>query len=123
MTTRLPCVMVAKRSRTNRESPGDTCQTVTPTTLRVELHVRPGASVTAVGGSYDGALVVKVSALAQEGRATAAALGAVADTLGIPSSSVTLVRGATTRRKLIEIEITSGTLSELQARLAQLRGH
>jgi uncharacterized protein YggU (UPF0235/DUF167 family) len=122
VTTRLPCVTVVKRSRTNRESPGDTSQAV-PTTLRVELHVRPGTSVTAVGGSYDGALVVKVSAPAQEGRATAAALDAVADTLGIPSSSVTLVRGATTRRKLIEIAITGGTSSELQARLAQLRGH
>ncbi|MDA8077205.1 MAG: DUF167 domain-containing protein [Actinomycetota bacterium] len=90
--------------------------------MRVELHVRPGASTTAVGGTHDGALVVKVSAPAREGRATAAALRAVADALGVASSSVTLARGATTRRKLVEIAITSGAVGTVQERLAHLRG-
>ncbi len=70
---------------------------------RVEIHVRPGASATAVGGAYDGALVVRVVEPADGGRATDAALSAVAEALGLPRRSVALVRGATSRRKLIEI--------------------
>jgi uncharacterized protein len=70
--------------------------------------VRPGASATAVGGVHDGALVVRVVEPADAGRATNAALRAVAEAVGLPRRSVTLVRGATSRRKLIEIEIESG---------------
>ena len=71
--------------------------------MRVEIHVRPGASDTRVGGEHDGALVVRVVARAEGGRATEAARRAVAHALGVPLGSVTLVRGATSRRKLLEI--------------------
>jgi uncharacterized protein len=67
--------------------------------MRLEIHVRPGASTTIVGGEHDGALVVRVVESADEGRATKAALKAVAKALGLPRRSVTLVRGATSRRK------------------------
>lgn len=90
-------------------------------TVRVELHVRPGATTTAVGGSHDGALTVKVTAPAVEGRATAAALRAVAEALEIAPSSLTVLRGATTRRKLVEISIPSGAEDEVRHRLARLR--
>ncbi len=71
--------------------------------MRVEIYVRPGASETRVGGEHDGALVVRVVERADAGRATEGALRAVARALGVPSRSLTLVRGATSRRKLIEI--------------------
>ena len=71
--------------------------------MRFEIHVRPGASRAAVGGEHDGALVVRVIEAAEGGRATDAALRAVAKAFGLPRRSVQLVRGATTRRKLIEI--------------------
>ena len=47
--------------------------------MRLEIYVRPSASVTIVGGSYDGALVVRVTEPPDAGRATRAALRAVAD--------------------------------------------
>ena len=42
--------------------------------MRVVVRVRPGASRTVVGGSQDGALIVRVGAQAVEGQATEAAL-------------------------------------------------
>jgi uncharacterized protein YggU (UPF0235/DUF167 family) len=56
-----------------------------------------------VGGRHDGALVVRVSARAVEGRATAAALAAVAAAFGVRRGAVTLVSGATSRTKIIEV--------------------
>jgi uncharacterized protein len=76
--------------------------------MRILLRVRPGASRTAVGGRYDGpagpALVVAVAARAVEGQATKAVLEAVAAALGVRRSAVTLVRGATSRDKLVDVE-------------------
>jgi uncharacterized protein YggU (UPF0235/DUF167 family) len=57
-----------------------------------------------VGGEHDGALVVRVAARAVDGRATEAALAAVADAFGLRRSRVTLVRGPTSRTKVVEVE-------------------
>lgn len=89
--------------------------------MRVLLRVRPGASRTAVGGRYDGpggpALVVAVAARAVEGQATEAVLRAVAAAFGVRRSAVTLVRGATSRDKLVDIQ---GTESDIRPRLETL---
>lgn len=71
--------------------------------MRVEIRVRPGASRTRVGGSHDGRLVVAVSARAVDGAATEAALAAVAEAFGVRRRAVTLVRGVTSRDKVVEI--------------------
>jgi uncharacterized protein YggU (UPF0235/DUF167 family) len=71
--------------------------------VRITLRVRPGAGRTVVGGSHDGALVVRVAARAVEGRATEAALAAVAEALGLRRREVTLVSGATSRTKVVEV--------------------
>jgi uncharacterized protein len=89
--------------------------------LRVPIRVRPGAARPGVGGGYDGprgrALVVAVAARAVDGRATEAALRAVADALGVPRREVTLVAGATSRDKLVEVPATAAP------RLADLLAH
>jgi hypothetical protein len=72
--------------------------------VRVPIRVRPGAGRTAVGGSHDGALVVRVAAPAVDGRATEAALAAVAAALGVRRRAVTLVTGATSRTKVVDVE-------------------
>ena len=46
--------------------------------MRVTIRVRPGSARPGVGGEHDGALVVRVSARAVDGKATEAALAAVA---------------------------------------------
>jgi hypothetical protein len=56
-----------------------------------------------VGGEHGGALVVRVSARATGGQATAAALAAVAAAFGVPRSAVTLVAGATSRAKILDV--------------------
>ena len=71
--------------------------------LRIAVRVRPGASRTAVGGTRADALVVAVTAPAVDGRATEAALAALADALGVRRRHVRLVTGATSRDKVVEI--------------------
>jgi len=73
----------------------------------VAIRVRPGASRAGVGGRHDGALVVRVTERAVDGRATAAALAAVAKALRLPKNRVTLVSGATSRTKRVEIPDTA----------------
>ncbi|WP_442913296.1 DUF167 domain-containing protein [Kribbella sp. CA-293567] len=85
------------------------------------LRVRPGASRTSVGGRYDGpsgeALVVAVAARAVEGQATKAVLEAITAAFGVRRSAVRLVRGATSRDKVVEV---GGVESDLRARLETL---
>ena len=89
--------------------------------MRLEIHVRPGASSTDVGGEHDAALVVRVVEPADKGRATDAALVAVAKALAIPGRSVTLIRGATSRRKLIDIDIGPSDAEDVERAVARLR--
>jgi hypothetical protein len=71
--------------------------------MRVTIRVRPGAGRTQVGGEHAGALLVRVSAPAVDGRATEAALAAVASAFGVRRRAVTLVTGATSRTKVIDV--------------------
>lgn len=71
------------------------------------VRVRPGAAKTEVGGRYGDALVVRVTARAVEGKATEAALRAVADALGVRRRDVSLVSGTRSRDKVVEIECDS----------------
>jgi uncharacterized protein YggU (UPF0235/DUF167 family) len=84
--------------------------------VKVAIRVQPGARHTAVGGTFDGALVVRVRERAVEGRASKAALAAVAKALGVPVRDVTLVSGATSRTKIVDVPDPAA------ARLAALRG-
>jgi uncharacterized protein YggU (UPF0235/DUF167 family) len=56
-----------------------------------------------VGGEHDGALVVRVSERAVDGRATVAALAAVAAAFGVRRHAVTLVAGASNRTRLVDV--------------------
>ena len=58
--------------------------------VRVTIRVHPGSRQPGVGGNHDGALVVRVRERAVDGRATEAALTAVADALSVPRRTVTL---------------------------------
>src|SRR6267154_2670297 len=83
-------------------------------TVRLAIRVKPGASRTKVGGAYgarsvrgegsahgeEGALVVAVQERAVDGKATEAALKALAVALGVPGRAIRLVSGATSRDKI-----------------------
>lgn len=74
-----------------------------PAARRIAIRVKPGASRTAVGGTHGESLVVAVAARAVEGKATAAALTALAKALGVRPRQVALVTGATSRDKVVEV--------------------
>ena len=85
--------------------------------MRVTIRVRPGAGRTVVGGEYDGALVVRGGARAVDGKATAAALAAVAEAFGVRAAAVTVVTGATSRTKVVDVD--GGTDDALRTLLAR----
>jgi uncharacterized protein YggU (UPF0235/DUF167 family) len=88
--------------------------------MQLTIHVRPNASRATVGGAHDGALVVKVVEPAEGGRATAAALRAVAAALDVPKGNVVLVRGAASRRKVIDVDVPDSLRASVQLHLARL---
>ena len=70
-----------------------------------------------VGGRRGDALVVRVTQPAVDGRATEAALVAVAEALGLRRRDIRLRRGATSRDKVVVIDNPDG---ELRHRLTGL---
>ncbi len=80
--------------------------------MRVTIRVRPGSTRPGVGGNLGGALVVRVTPRATDGKATEAALAAVASAFGLRRDAVSLVTGATSRTKIVEI--TNGDPAVLQ---------
>jgi uncharacterized protein YggU (UPF0235/DUF167 family) len=84
--------------------------------VRITIWVRPGSLRPRVGGERSGALVVQVSARAVGGQATEAALTAVAGAFGVRRRAVTLVAGASSRTKIIDVDgATPDTLNRLLA--------
>ncbi|HVT70275.1 MAG TPA: DUF167 domain-containing protein [Trebonia sp.] len=71
-----------------------------------------------MGGTYGGALVVAVNEKAVDGKATEAALRAIADAFGVRRRDVTLVTGATSRDKVVDID---GDEAGLATRRDELR--
>ena len=71
--------------------------------MRVEVRVVPGARRRGVERESDGTLTVRVSQPPEDGRANAAVRVALAEYFRVPHSAVRIVRGATSRRKLIDV--------------------
>lgn len=82
--------------------------------VQLTLHVQPGARTTAVAGRHGDAIKVRLAAPPVDGRANEALLAFVAERAGVPSRDVTLVRGATSRRKVVEVR---GLAAERAAQL------
>jgi uncharacterized protein len=69
----------------------------------ISIRVTPSSSRTAVGGRRGDALVVRVTEAAVDGRATEAALRAIADAFDVPRRSVSLRTGNASRDKIVEV--------------------
>jgi uncharacterized protein len=87
--------------------------------VRLAIRVKPGSTRALVGGRYGDALIVAVTARAVDGKATEAALRAVAHAFDVKRREVTLVSGATSRDKVVEV---SGAADVLAARRDTLLG-
>lgn len=82
------------------------------------VHVRPGASGSAIAGLHAGALCVRVAARPVEGAANRELLRVLAEALGVRVSALALRRGARGRDKRVLASGVSET--EIVARLGQL---
>ncbi len=74
--------------------------------VRINVYVQPRASKTAIAGMHDGCIKVRLAAPPVDGAANAALIEFIAERLGIAKSRVRLVSGASSRRKVLEIEGT-----------------
>ncbi len=69
----------------------------------LDLHVQPGARATQAVGEHGGRLKLKIAAPPVDNKANAHLLAWLADRLGVPKASVTLVRGETSRQKTVAV--------------------
>ena len=77
-------------------------ETANGCSLNVRVH--PGARRNAISGIHDGALKISLTTPPTDGRANAALIIFLAETLGISRARVTLVTGATSRSKTLHLE-------------------
>jgi len=69
----------------------------------IDIHLQPGAKRNEIVGFKEGILCAKVTALPQKGQANRALVELMAQTLGIPKSSVDIIRGQSSRSKVIAV--------------------
>jgi uncharacterized protein (TIGR00251 family) len=92
---------------------------IVPDGVRVRLKVTPKAKRNQFGGLLDEpdggkALKVQVTAAPESGKANEAVIALMAQEWGVAKSAISVVSGATDRRKLVEIR---GPSQDLLARL------
>jgi uncharacterized protein len=72
--------------------------------LRLTVRATPKAGRNEIAGRRaDGALLVRVTAAPEDGRANAAVCALVAKALGVPKGAVRIVRGDSSRDKVLEV--------------------
>ena len=81
------------------------------------VHVQPNARRSEAVGLHGAALKVKIAAPAVDNKANAELIEFLSESLGIPRSAIVISRGATSRRKVVEIK--GGP--ELLAQVAKLK--
>lgn len=84
------------------------------TATRVAIRVKPGSALTRVGGTYGDAIIVAVPARAVNGKATEAALVALAKALEVRRRDVRLISGATSRSKVVEVMGSDEVLERIE---------
>jgi uncharacterized protein (TIGR00251 family) len=78
--------------------------------ILLNLHVSPGAKRTSVESLYgDDAIKLKVAAPPVDGRANAEVERFLSKLLGVPRSDVTIIRGASSRDKIILVRSVTQT--------------
>jgi uncharacterized protein (TIGR00251 family) len=88
---------------------------------RLEVLVRPRARRAGlVGFRADGKLMLAVAAPPEDGRANEAVAGLLSEALGLKARDITIVRGKSSRAKLIEV--TGMDEPELRRRIERALG-
>lgn len=79
---------------------------------QLRVVVSPNARRSEAAGLHDGALRVRLAAPPLDGRANDELVAWLADALALPRRAVRIVRGATSRRKLIAIETEAARVAD-----------
>lgn len=88
----------------------------TATGVRLSVRVQPRASANEIVGLHGDALKVRLTAPPVDGAANRALMELLAGTFGIPVRAVTIVAGASSRTKVVELE---GVTEERVSRLVE----
>lgn len=72
--------------------------------IRLTIHVQPRAKSPGVGGLHGDALKLRVSAAPVDGAANEAVVKAIATAFGVAPRDVRVVAGASSRRKIVEVD-------------------
>ena len=75
-----------------------------PVVGRISVVVSPGARRSELVGRQGDAWKVRVAAAPERGRANAAVCTLLAEEVGVPAASVSVVAGGSGRRKLVEVD-------------------
>jgi uncharacterized protein (TIGR00251 family) len=82
--------------------------------IQLALKVTPNAGRNEISGYKEGVLQVKVAAAPVKGKANKALTDLLAERLGIRKSAITIIKGETSRNKVVLINgISSENLSKL----------
>lgn len=74
-----------------------------PRQMILKVHIQPGAKRNEIVGQYGDAIKIRLKAPPVEGRANEALINFLAEKLRIPKSSITIIRGHTSRQKVLSI--------------------
>ena len=88
-----------------------------PAGTLLHVHVQPRASRTEVRGMHDGAVKVRLRAPPVDGAANDELVRFLAERLGVARRDITIVAGATGRRKTVRVTGTPASTADLAARL------
>ncbi len=84
---------------------------------RIPVRVIARARLNEIAGEREGALLVRVAAPPVDGRANAALCELIAKRLGIAAGRVSVVRGLTSRQKVVQVEgLSAGELARALAK-------
>lgn len=87
-----------------RPQPGRSAPRDNTSHARIAVKVQPGASRDSLAGKTGDEWKITLTAPPVEGRANRACTEFLARLLGVPRSAVSIVRGETSRRKLVQID-------------------
>lgn len=89
--------------------------------LEVDVHLAPRARKVGLGPIHAGRIKIQVSAPPVDGKANRAVCELVAETLGVPKSQVSILRGETSRQKTLRLQIGDVRRADvLRKQLAEL---
>jgi uncharacterized protein (TIGR00251 family) len=83
----------------------------------IDVRVIPRASTSGIAGMRDGSLLIRLNAAPVDGAANAELIEVIADALGVPKRSITIMSGGRGRQKRVRIEGMTNQLVAAKLRL------